>query len=409
MTGPTRTSLETGNKTRTNSEFQKPKSIYCKTSYSQLFKSLTIILALTVLILGSGSTVFAAPWGGTAPAPEPDQLYPFANQPLFPQTVKNRPPKEDTDGALVSPPHSLFSSAPAQPAETAPSIETVAQPETAPAVEVEVPAAPATQSDIEHVVIISVDGMRPDAMEAAITPNLDKLRARGVYNPHGQTVKNSITLISHASMLTGMVPEKHGIMWGLPYIGWPGMNGPTLFTEAHAAGLTTGMVFGKEKLNYINIENSVDDLYGVNTHDLEVKEHAVDFINQGMPNAFFIHFPDNDRVGHAFGWMSQNQLYAIGYVDGLIGEVLAAIDANGYTDSTLVIVTADHGGHGKGHGDDSPLDRTIPWIAAGPGVQQGVILDGELNTEDTAATALYALGLPIPEYWDGIPQTTIFK
>jgi len=395
---------------RTSSDFQKTKTIHFKTPYSPFIKLLAIIFALIILVLGSGATVFAAPWTSTAPAPKPDQLYPFANQPLFPHTDKNRPPEEDTGVALVSPPHSLFPDTPAQPAAPAPAAQTVAQPEPAPvAEEVQVPAAPATQSDIEHVVIISVDGMRPDAMESAITPNLDALRERGVYNPHGQTVKNSITLISHASMLTGMVPEKHGILWGLPYIGWPGMNGPTLFTEAHAAGLTTGMVFGKEKLNYINIENSVDDLYGINTHDLEVKEHAVEFINQGMPNVLFIHFPDNDRVGHAFGWMSQNQLYAIGYVDGLIGEVLAAIEANGYTDSTLVIVTADHGGHGKGHGDDSPLDRTIPWIAAGPGVRQGTILNSELNTYDTAATALYALGLPIPERWDGIPQTAIFE
>jgi hypothetical protein len=266
---------------------------------------------------------------------------------------------------------------------------------------------PAT-GEIRHVVIISVDGLRPDALALANTPNLDALIAAGAYSPEAQTVSLSITLPSHASMLGGMTPDKHGIEWGLPYIGWPGMNGPTLFSVAHDAGLSTGMVFGKEKLNYLVLPNSVDKLFGVDAHDPEIKEQALEFIEAGMPNAFFIHFPDTDRVGHAYGWMSENQLYAVTFVDGLIGEIVSALKAGGYWDSTLLIVTADHGGHGKGHGDDSPLDRIIPWLAVGPGVAPGTRPTGPINTYDTAATALHALQLPIPQIWDGQPVTDIF-
>ena len=75
----------------------------------------------------------------------------------------------------------------------------------------------------------------------------------------------------------------------------------------------------------------------------------------------------------------------------------------------LLIITADHGGHDHSHGDDSPLDRTIPWLAVGPGVPAGMILTSNINTYDTAATALYALGLPIPENWDGRPVLEIFQ
>jgi hypothetical protein len=73
-----------------------------------------------------------------------------------------------------------------------------------------------------------------------------------------------------------------------------------------------------------------------------------------------------------------------------------------------LIVTADHGGHGFNHGDDSPEDRTIPWLAVGPSVPPGVTLSRKVNTYDTAATALYALKLPIPETWDGQPVMEIF-
>lgn len=266
------------------------------------------------------------------------------------------------------------------------------------------------QSEIKHVVIISIDGLRPDALDLADTPTLDNLRAKGAYYPKAQTIKPSRTLPSHASMLSGMSPEKHGILWGLPYIGWPGMNGPTLFNVVHDAGLSTAMVYGKEKLNYLVLPNSVDKLFGVDTHDPEIKEQAVEFIQAGLPNALFIHFPDVDRVGHDYGWMSPNQLHAVTFVDGLIGEIMAALESGDYPNNTLLIITADHGGHGKKHGDDSPIDRTIPWLAVGPGVPSGVLIrHTEINTYDTAATALYALNLPIPERWDGRPVLEIFQ
>jgi arylsulfatase A-like enzyme len=259
------------------------------------------------------------------------------------------------------------------------------------------------------VVIISIDGQRPDAIAAAEAPYLDSLIAQGAFSPNAQTVKMSETLPSHASMLTGVTLEKHGITWGVPYIGWPGLSRPTLMSIAHEAGLTTGMVFGKQKLHYLVLPNSVDQLLGADTHDEEVKNRAVAVVQGGLPNVLFIHFPDTDRVGHTYGWMSENQLQAVTFVDSMIGEILAALKSGDYLNSTLLIVTADHGGHGTKHGDDSPEDRTIPWLAVGPGVRPGVTLTQAINTYDTAATALYTLKLPVPEGWDGKPVLEIFN
>jgi predicted AlkP superfamily pyrophosphatase or phosphodiesterase len=259
------------------------------------------------------------------------------------------------------------------------------------------------------VVIVSVDGMRPDALDQANTPIMDELRASGAYCPNAQTVHISYTLPSHASMLTGMTPDKHGLNFPHPYIDWPGLNGSTLFSVAHDAGLETAMVVGKKKFEYLVLPNSVDELVCADLHDAEIKEEAIKIIQAGIPDVLFIHFPDTDRVGHAYGWMSTNQLYAITFVDGLIGEILAALEDGGYRDNTLLIITADHGGHYFGHGDDSPWDRTIPWLSVGPGVPQDVTLASDINTYDTAATVLHALGLPIPEVWDGQPVLEIFE
>ena len=74
---------------------------------------------------------------------------------------------------------------------------------------------------------------------------------------------------------------------------------------------------------------------------------------------------------------------------------------------TLFIITADHGGHDSTHGTDSVEDMTIPWIVNGPGVIQKQ-LETQVYTMDTAATIAFALGLPIPIEWDGIPVYEAF-
>ncbi len=271
------------------------------------------------------------------------------------------------------------------------------------------PTAVAQASEIEYVVIISIDGLRPDALEMAFTPTLDNLRKNGSYCPHAQTVSLSVTLPSHASMLSGMHQDKHGITFSRPYIGWPGMSGPTVFSVASDAGLRTGMVFGKNKLSYIALPGSVHEIFSEDAHDPEVKDQAIKVIEEGMPHILFIHLPDTDRVGHEYGWVSENQLHAITFADSMIGEIVGAIEQGGYLDKTLLIVTSDHGGRGTGHGDDSPEDRIIPWLASGPGVRQDYTVTSPINTFDTAATALYALDLPIPEVWDGKPVEEAFS
>jgi predicted AlkP superfamily pyrophosphatase or phosphodiesterase len=261
---------------------------------------------------------------------------------------------------------------------------------------------------IEHVVIISIDGLRPDAWEQANTPTLDALRTAGAYSPSAQAVLPSVTLVNHASMLGGMSPEKHGIDWNIDAPELGKINGPTLFTVARDAGLTTAMVVGKPKLEHLVLPGSVDSYVYAGFLDTQVAAQARAVIQAGLPDILFIHLPDVDTAGHASGWMSPGQLLVIGNTDGLIGELVATLDAGQYLSKTLLIVTSDHGGVGTFHGTDSPEEITIPWLAVGPGVPAGVILQSDIVMYDTAATALHALNIPIPEVWDGRPVLEIF-
>jgi arylsulfatase A-like enzyme len=99
----------------------------------------------------------------------------------------------------------------------------------------------------------------------------------------------------------------------------------------------------------------------------------------------------------------------VSLTDGLVGEVVTALEEQAYLTQTLLIITADHGGSGFKHGSDSLEDMTIPWLAVGPGILAGVTLQNKIVTYDTAATALYAFGIPLPPEWDGQPVLEIFE
>ena len=75
----------------------------------------------------------------------------------------------------------------------------------------------------------------------------------------------------------------------------------------------------------------------------------------------------------------------------------------------MIIVTADHGGHLKTHGDNIPDDMIIPWVAWGKGVKKNFTITEPVTTYDTAATALWLLDLPIPAEFDGKPVISAFE
>jgi predicted AlkP superfamily pyrophosphatase or phosphodiesterase len=258
------------------------------------------------------------------------------------------------------------------------------------------------------VVIISIDGLRPDALARADTPILDALQKIGAFSPAGQAVLPTVTLVNHASMLGGMSPEKHGIYWNVNNPDLGKVNGPTLFSVAHDAGLSTAMVAGKPRLEHLVLPGSVDDYIYAGFLDTQVVDRALEVIQAGLPHILFVHLPDVDSAGHAAGWMSPAQLLVVSQTDGLIGELVAALEAGQYLDTTLLIITSDHGGKGIAHGGDSPEETTVPWLAVGPGVPVGLTLKSDIVMYDTAATALYALHLPAPAEWDGRPVLEIF-
>ena len=166
------------------------------------------------------------------------------------------------------------------------------------------------------------------------------------------------------------------------------------------------MVVGKEKLRQVSQPEFTDIFEYINDRDTVIAARVAELVPQGF-DLMFVHFPLVDGMGHKYGWLSPEQYSVLYRADEAIQTILDALTEAGMRDDTLIIITADHGGHDTTHGSSQAEDMTIPWIAAGPGIRS-TELSTNVNTTDTAATVAWALGLPLQLDWDGRPVLEAF-
>ena len=267
----------------------------------------------------------------------------------------------------------------------------------------------------DHVVVISIDGLRPDAIARYEARTLQRLMEEGRYSLTAQTIALSKTLPSHTSMITGVDADKHGVTWNSDRVGEHGyVSVQTMFGLAHANGFSTAALFSKTKFHHLEVPNTLDFVRSPKRSiegpwpSSRTADYVASYLRDNSPNLLFVHFAETDLMGHTFGWMSWMYGMAVKEVDLAVARVLDKADERFGAGMYTVIVTADHGGHKKTHGTSDKQDRTIPWIVWGAGVQRGDTLSG-IRTMDTAATVLWMLRLETPETWAGRPVTSAFE
>jgi type I phosphodiesterase/nucleotide pyrophosphatase len=263
-----------------------------------------------------------------------------------------------------------------------------------PVVSVAPESPPGGRHAIRHVVIISEDGLRPDALMQVLPPVHAEIMKRAAYSLRARTIRRASTLPSHAAMLSGFDVKQHGLYWN----SWKPERGyiqvPTIFDAAEQSGGRAAAFVGKQKLEHIVHPGSVDLFSRPGYFCKKVVEEAAQYFVEKRPQIEFIHFSDPDDLGHSDGWMSNPQLEAVRHTDRCLRTLLDATAAAGLDRDTLFIISADHGGHGHNHSGKIKEDRLIPWIAWGPGVRAGHRIVNPISTVDTAATTLWVLGYP---------------
>jgi hypothetical protein len=263
-----------------------------------------------------------------------------------------------------------------------------------------------SKADIERVIIISFDGLRPDAIDLAPMPNLMELRDNGAHSPlNTRTIRYPATSPSHASMLTGYCMEDHGVIYNkfFQYMGYA--KGTDVFQLVHEADMKTIMIVSKDKLRQM-AEPETTDVFEVAYGEPAIQRTVLPYLQEDF-GLMFVHFAGGDNRGHKYGWMSGEYMKVLREGDAVLGEMIKTLKENNLFDSTLFIISSDHGGHDRNHIGLVIEDYRITWIAYGPGVVQTEVTR-QLYTFDTAVTAAYALGFPLQDDWAGIPVYEIF-
>ena len=246
-------------------------------------------------------------------------------------------------------------------------------------------ASPASSAQAPRVLAISVDALSPAAIRKvgrAGAPNLFRLIRQGAGTLNARsTYEQTNTLPNHVSMVTGRRVNArrggHGVDFNddRPGTVQSAAGGPvsSVFNQVAEAGGSSAVFSTKTKFSILKRSwpRAVDRLVVKEERDRSLMKAArADLIKKGR-DFTFVHFGKIDQVGHHRGFQSRPDLRAVRQVDTLIGKLLKAIDNHADLADTVVILTADHGGLGKGHSDSKRLaNYRIPFLVWGPGIER---------------------------------------
>ena len=243
---------------------------------------------------------------------------------------------------------------------------------------------------VTQVVVISLDGLNPTALTRLGkrgTPVLHRMMRRGASTLNARTAyEMTVTLPNHTSMVTGRriaaADGGHGVTWNddrlTPRTVQAAAGGPveSVFNVVHDAGRQTALFASKTKFSLWQ-----------RSWPLALDQYAVDLDNRRLTNAGpprrarqrprpHVRAPVRHRRGRP-----RPGLDDAGLPDrGTEGRHLRRPDPRrhrpaGETAETMVVVTSDHGGIGRDHGDATAYaDYRIPFLVLGPDVPRGADL-----------------------------------
>lgn len=256
------------------------------------------------------------------------------------------------------------------------------------------------------VVLIMIDGLRPEAAIPDHCPNLCAVLARGAFSLNASSVTPSITLPCHTSIFHSVPPARHGITSN----DWHPMARPLpgIVEAAHAAGKKCAFIYNWEPLRdlcrpgHLALALFKDCAYDYDG-DVWVADEAVRLLRAEQLDFVFVYLGTVDTMGHLAGWLSPDYLKHARFVDEQLGRVLAALPEDSH-----VLILSDHGGHDRDHGSDSPEDMTTVWAVAGPRIRRNHAIAVPVSLLETAPTLARLLDVPPHPHWEGRAPEEIF-
>ncbi len=249
--------------------------------------------------------------------------------------------------------------------------------------------SPSGRSELpsNHVVIISLDGFAGWALDDPHlpVPTLRRLAAAGVVAAKGmRPVNPTVTWPNHTSMVTGVNPSKHGVLFNGVLIRQPGVppriepwrdkaemvRARTLYDAVHEAGRSTAQV------DWVAIQNaptitwafperpdptgeiarelakagsiSEEDLAAFSSRNIVFRDHiwtsaAAYIFRHKTPNLLMFHLLNLDSTQHRYGPRTPAAMTTMALLDSQVARIVDAIDRSTVKDRTTIFIVSDHG------------------------------------------------------------------
>jgi len=262
----------------------------------------------------------------------------------------------------------------------------------------------------KRVLLIGIDGCRPDALLAADTPHLNRLIAKGASTGDARAVAPTLSGPNWSSLLTGVSTAKHGVVDNT-FAGNDFSTYPHFFARIKERRPSTFTAsFAQWNLIHRQIVSGADVSMGGLT-DTEVVLQATSLILTADPQVIFLHLNDVDLAGHTFGFSPTTPEYlaAIEATDLRVGAVVSALSQRTAAgihsyENWLIAVTTDHGGVGHVHGGNSNEETQTWLILSGPSIANETRIPPGVDIFDVPVTLLDHLGLQPAPAWnlDGV-------
>ena len=240
---------------------------------------------------------------------------------------------------------------------------------------------------------------------------------QSAWTTHKRAILPTSSACNWASMFKGAGPEAHG------YIAWDSRkpafditfadekgNFPSFFSIYRKSfpNCEMGYLFQWEGMKYIFDMDDFDLVkeFPISPEGTEqMEEAAVSYILKEKPDVAACFWDYPDRIGHTIGWSTEDYMRELTHIDSIIEAVVNACIKSNIYERTLFIVTSDHGGHGKTHGQPVLSDLETPFIMFGKGVRPGEIKT-PLMQYDVAAILADFSHLEHPVAWRGkVPES----
>ena len=279
----------------------------------------------------------------------------------------------------------------------------------------------ASEPIAEHVILIGLDGWGAYSYDKADMPNIKNMAKDGCYTLKKRSVLPSSSAVNWASMYMGAGPELHGYTeWGSRVPELPSRivdeDGifPTMFgllRQQHPEAVI-GNIAEWDGIRYVcdTLALNLDQIISEKPLNQSTTAAACDYIKSAKPTLLNIVYDEPDHVGHGAGHDTPQYYAKLHELDSCVAEIVQATKDAGIYDNSIIIVTADHGGIGKGHGGKTMQEMETPFIILGKGVRKGGNeIPESMMQFDIAPTIAHIFGLETPQVWIGRPVLSVFE